>query len=717
MAKAIRWQVPFCSNDPTNPTYYRIDIYADDDGTWSGITQLTAGDTPFTTDEDNSEDFFAPIRTQTGTLQICTYLDDGSRISLDDIRPADNISRPLQLLNITDPSNPVIEWQGFLSCEAYSQAYTEIPENLSLPVISVLEAMDSVEVDCTRINNIKLIRIDMDYALTELDRKVGMPNPFFSTYYYSRSSSAILQKYIDGTIFYDIKEYTNMESFYYVVSGLSCKKVLERICQYMGWCVREEGKSIYFLRIGEELNMYRQLPADFRGNRQTFETNRTEVAITSDDMEDLEWMGTNHQRSVSQGAKSVQVVAKLEQYELKVELPDFPLNNMLYGDTIIQSYAQMDNAFNNMLTFNYYELTVRETAGGFDIFVSGTADVNDAYGDCVLNPNCDVAANYKRYVSGGGFISVRSIGAFFAKIKGATQEDDAWQNGLYVVASNEIQATDHAPAVFKMDSIINYRLVDGTLVFKITSMTVAQDGSQIADFAGIAYLKLQFGNMYWNGSGWQIYETYFAADFNNSPAESEIGQYVLEIPITSAQPLYGNIVLEVVGSIKGGTNVPSQGYYMPDYDMFITELSVEYEPPTYVTENERSENTYSRFLDTQYRDEISVSAELASYMNNRPSPSLVMKDTNTPMTTMAYIINAQGDTEQRRPEVDLLDRLAAYYGAKRQRLDLIVKHPTAAPLPLLKFNGINDGKKYLPLSESRDWKTEECTLTCFETPE
>jgi hypothetical protein len=44
-----------------------------------------------------------------------------------------------------------------------------------------------------------------------------------------------------------------------------------------------------------------------------------------------------------------------------------------------------------------------------------------------------------------------------------------------------------------------------------------------------------------------------------------------------------------------------------------------------------------------------------------------------------------------------------------------VAHPTAAPLPLLKLNGINDGKVYLPLSESRDWQTDVCKLTCFET--
>ena len=84
------------------------------------------------------------------------------------------------------------------------------------------------------------------------------------------------------------------------------------------------------------------------------------------------------------------------------------------------------------------------------------------------------------------------------------------------------------------------------------------------------------------------------------------------------------------------------------------------------------------------------------------------------MTTIEYV-DASGQTVNRVPEVDLLNRLASYYGASRQTLDLITKHPTAAVLPLLKLNGINDGKTYLPLSESRDWREETCTIKCFET--
>ena len=66
MAKAVRWQIPFVSS--IEKTQYRIDIYDEQDGTWSGVTTLTGGPSPIVTDEDASDDFFAPIRTQTGSI-------------------------------------------------------------------------------------------------------------------------------------------------------------------------------------------------------------------------------------------------------------------------------------------------------------------------------------------------------------------------------------------------------------------------------------------------------------------------------------------------------------------------------------------------------------------------------------------------------------------------------------------------------------------------
>ena len=152
--------------------HYRVDIY--DEGEFTPV-QLTAGPTPFVTNEDASDDFFHPVRTQTGTLQVCTLLPGTTDqyITLDELLPANNIARPVRLMNL-DTNPATIEWQGFLSCEAYSQDYTGIPQNLDLPVISVLEAMDSVEVELSESMAFQRILSHCIYAMKAIETKSGM---------------------------------------------------------------------------------------------------------------------------------------------------------------------------------------------------------------------------------------------------------------------------------------------------------------------------------------------------------------------------------------------------------------------------------------------------------------------------------------------------------------------------------------------------------------
>ena len=240
MAKQIRWRVPFAS---VSGTLYEVEIY--DEG-WTGSpVVLTAGATPFVTDEDASDDFFAPVRSQTGTLQVCTQLADGTMLRLEDILPDNNIARPVQLRRVADD---VVEWQGFLSCEAYTQDYVGIPQVLDLSLISVLEAMDSVQLNQEYSSGLKRVHEVVYHALTQISRECNMS--IISHVNYSAECWAIFQKHIDQTVFYDRKEYHHENSTTYIISGMSTKEVLTRLCTYMGWCCREQGTEIYFTRIG-----------------------------------------------------------------------------------------------------------------------------------------------------------------------------------------------------------------------------------------------------------------------------------------------------------------------------------------------------------------------------------------------------------------------------------------------------------------------------------
>ena len=147
------------------------------------------------------------------------------------------------------------------------------------------------------------------------------------------------------------------------------------------------------------------------------------------------------------------------------------------------------------------------------------------------------------------------------------------------------------------------------------------------------------------------------------------------------------------------------------FDVFISKLDLEYVPLNEELRTDRSENVYAKETSQAFRDELSVDCDLASYANNTKLATMLWNDSTTP----AKLITLGGASV--RPEVDLLNRLAAYYGAARQRLELEEVAHISTPLPQLRLNGINDGKVYLPMAESRDWRTGVCKLTCIECPQ
>ena len=708
MAKAIKWQIPFAS---LSGTLYRIDIYAE--GYSGDPIQLTAGESPFVTEEDSSEDFFAPIRTQTGSIQVCTSKPDGTMLTLDEILPANNIDHPVRLINLSNSN--AIEWQGFLSCEAYSQNYTAIPENLTLSVISVLEAMDSVQLDQTRSSGLATIAAATYYALNEIVVQSGMD--FFTHIRYSMTSWRIFNKYIDQTVFFERKEYDNENSTTYIVSGLSAKAALERLCTFMGWTAREQGTQLYLEYIGESIGMYQET---FSGFGLNFHPSGTPSAqITSSDIADFDWRGTDHKRDIRQGAKSVAVAAKLEKYELEMELPECPVGDLQtysgtsfktiqssagpYGQNIsIDSQCNKNDNFTNMCSFLCYAMT--ETAR-----IGAATTIENVLSCALVNPS----ANTMGQLYNDGRVTYwynPYIGSFVSKLK---KGDDDYIDGLYIVGMREayslnaISSTNH---LFEIRSITLSEFNSGNLKLKCNAITIysGDTGRVWGDYnnrKSRLRMCLKFGDKYWNGSSWASSFASFLLNDNE-----------LTIPVNTR--LKGEVFIRLYGYMDDFI-IPAdyeQGFAS---DQFISELSLDYEPDESDIATDRSENHYFRLLGTNFRDEISINAELASMLNNQPSPSLIMDDATTPASSIDYTVS--GGTESRRPEVDLLNRLASYYGASRQTLDLITKHPVvnnaAAVLPLLKLNGIGDGKTYLPLSESRDWRNEECTLKCFEMPD
>ena len=737
MSKAIKWQIPFAS---LSGTLYRLDIYAEDDGTWDTAQpiQLTAGESPFVTDEDSSEDFFAPIRTQTGSIQVCTRKPDGTMLTLDEILPANNIDHPVRLINLSNSN--AIEWQGFLSCEAYSQNYTAIPENLTLSVISVLEAMDSVDMNQDRNTGVNTINKIVYNALNEIYIQNGEVG--FVNIHYSERAANIFTKSLDQSIFYKTKECGGYGQILTAIDSISCKQVIESLCTFMGWTCREHGTDIYFQRINEEDGMLMQTLSAFNTGTSTY----TSESIVESDMEDSEWRGTDHKRDFRQGAKSVNISSNVSSYSLELTLPECPKQSLVANPSARwYKWGELHaNSIRDYYTRALFQSIRMDILAGSDHNDAFEASMNVLqslqyaetmpwkdvawYTDMeyLAPPTGTMSGNYTDYTT--AFLCVtRSNNDSLMPSLMVIGEALQFYYQQYGTLSRGLDLDDDIDPyyyLYKQRTVLNFYANNGTIKINMKAMALMGMFSGLSASLWSAadgpalQVAVQWGNKwaYIDRNG-TVPQYLWGTGFHSFFIEfDENGEEELSFPITAANN--GEVTFYIFPVVKGRipeTFAPS-GTAMDDTitGFLIEDLSVTYEPETSELKSEDSNNNYFRMLKTHFRDEISISSEIASDLENNMSPSLLLNNSTTPTSTIEM------DGEDIRPELDLLDRLASYYGASRQTLDLITKHPVVnnvpAVLPLLKLNGINDGKVYLPLSESRDWREETCTLKCFETP-
>lgn len=650
MAKNIRWQIPFVS---IQGVHYRVDIY--DEGTFTPV-ELTAGPTPFVTDEDASDDFFCPVRSQSGTLQVCTLLPNTTDqyITLDDLLPANNIARPVRLIN--RDNSDAIEWQGFLSCEAYSQDYTGIPQILDVPVISVLEAMKSIGLGSQTFGQGSMYTIEdvIDNIAQQVEDTTGVHVLTVT----SGATQDALSKYIYTSQFISYETENVLGEDSYIQKPLTIYEILERICKFFGWVLREQADTLYFVRNWTD-----------------------EIDTTSANMDDLEWMGTEHSRDILSGARKVSISTNLGKFATNFEMPKCPMLGLTqyFFDVYANDW--------------YYDKCSKTSVGMFT-----STDIS----------KCFLSRFYRMR---------RNSSYFFDFI----YYNLSFDNAIYLIGQKYTDTSYKKLCSIRTPIDFGYIVGRqgsgediGHFTFKVTDKLASVAPVSVNN----SYIRcgIRWGNLYCGGPNSFDWTAGFIASFKLNLTNG-VGELDIDIPklFYSQTQFVGVLEVSLYDDFNTGRNTA-----------LITNISLDYVSPVVKGFEKKTENKYVQALN-ESRDEINIDTKLASSLGEICNPSLIYERKVQPITgedpyyyfdpiTALSYIKADTTTESRRPEVDLLNRLAAYYGAARQRLELEVKHPTAAPLPLLKLNGINDGKVYLPLSESRDWQTDVCKLTCFECP-
>lgn len=200
-------------------------------GSGSGGTALKGAAQPFVTEEDDSDDPFTPIRTQSGYIRI---FDDGT-FNWRSLIPATDTSTPVTLTR-----GGTVVWQGFMQAQNFSGDLYGNPQVREFPVQCMLQALSNTDFDISN----KTMQNVAWVIKTALSPVLGQDKLSVDNYIFEGGSQALdfLNLKVDPQNFVEEDYEGNL------VAKWDNYTVLEDVCRFFGWTIRTCGKDVYFTR-------------------------------------------------------------------------------------------------------------------------------------------------------------------------------------------------------------------------------------------------------------------------------------------------------------------------------------------------------------------------------------------------------------------------------------------------------------------------------------
>lgn len=203
---------------------------------------LKPGAQPFTTSEDDSEDQFTPIRTQSGYIRIIDdgYAADGvTAFDWKDLIPQTNTSRPVTLT-----AGGTVVWQGFMQSQNFSGELYGNPQEREFPVHCVLSALNGVDVPVTLPSGMQMI-LNFATMLSYIFGRVSVISGYTLSngnivFQCASRAQTILGAKIDWSNFLTTDEDGNTTAQY------TLYQILEDFCRFWGYTVRTYRQDIIF---------------------------------------------------------------------------------------------------------------------------------------------------------------------------------------------------------------------------------------------------------------------------------------------------------------------------------------------------------------------------------------------------------------------------------------------------------------------------------------
>lgn len=652
---------------------------------------ILGGAQPFTTQEDNNEDQFTPIRTQSGYLRIVDDGKDanGNTLSADwwkDLIPATDTSRPVTLSHVEN-NTTIIDWQGFMQAQTFSGELYGNPQEREFPVQCVLKCLAKFDIP----TNETALR-NFAYLLQLFINSSGITINNIIVQGGSDAQQWMLAL-VDWRNFMNTgkQNYTPKYKFY---------DILEDICRFWGWTCRTYRQNLYLTMADD-------------ADEQSY------LALT---MAQLATMaGGTSAGTVTSTIPSVTLTG-----DIFASRNNDDIQILGYSKATVKADANKETTI-----FEFAPQSVVDTmeAGGYTWVSDGdngyftTQEINSFTSQSLIGGS-----------SGNGAYARRQIFGEDANGEPTIADEmlfKTWAD-INMNGSTDFEDWTYGTPFITLETVFQTAFSSGTLKFNGTpynqSEQIIFDGSSRAFFACIGIGQSRATAKWLHANGFQLewinqkkmvcITLDFAPKLFIGLPQNVLGPIYSvwfisdEIPVPD--DLYGYLYIDIFGTIdRTGINITDNGVWQ------LANLKAEY------TRNKITVTSHGAYKITRDRnDQKEYTAENQNASKRPWNADCIFASDNDMEYGYGLMLKGNGEYLktapfggiQEIPEQHLADRVA-YFGlsSKRQyNLELRTNEiPAITPIDKVSFNGT----VCHPIAISREWRDDVTAITLLEMPE
>lgn len=639
---------------------------------------------PFTTQEDDTDDMFTPVRTQSGYIRIVDDGFDANGNSFDwhDMIPSTGTSRPVVLSHV-EGGNTIVDWMGYMQPQNFSGTLYGGTQEREFPVYCGLSGLQNVT-----LADMGTASAPVSFAFT-LYRMLSHLPVQFTTFAVQGGADARewLMKKMDWRNFYNDDG----------TPSYNAAQIFEEICKFWGWTARTDGQTVYLTCMDDETEQ-NWLILDITdllsltASSGTVYQPASSIQLTGDI-----FVSTYNDETIEQGVNSAVVKSDVNKADSIIKFAPKDLEDYMGAPSIW--VADQEDAsigyFRTATKFNLDGQTMkaysRNPIGGFErrIIFSSAESESSSNVDSILIRREPVTID-------GQMTSIVSI---------ETKNVMTFSQGSLAITA---QLFNGANSLDVKDKIVWARLGIGM------SRDTAKWFYLINKSQEIAYYEIE--------SGWSATPQPFMLYANNGQLNGAyilgrhgIGIYPCKFPLIPVAPaLYGYLYLDILG--------------MPDVSSFeIANLEVTFsrvntylptrsdQPrPRTVSGDFETEHVFVYTGDTGAGSTWNADLIFASdYGVMEYGYGLLMNANGSFMETVPY----NEDTDYEFAEQHLANRVAAYWQTSRRRMTMQLNATDGDVADVSPMTNVTvDGGIYYPVSISRNWWDDVKSLTLMEIP-